>query len=127
MRPGPSPWLLAPTGRCSPRPERMGRAFNGHAAEVTSVAFSPDGKLLASASTDNTVKVWTLQGREPVRILSRHTSSVTSVAFSPDGKTLASTSEDGTVKLWDMQSGLVVRTLHGHASWAVAVAFSPNG
>ena len=66
---------------------------------VTSVSFSPDGKLLASASADNTVKLWQLDGTL-LRTLRGHSDAVTSVSFSPDGKLLASTSRDSTVKLW---------------------------
>jgi eukaryotic-like serine/threonine-protein kinase len=101
--------------------------LKGHTNLVTSVTISPDGKQLASASFDNTVKLWdTATGREMLT-LNGHTEWVTSVAFGPDGKLLASASSDKTVKLWDTTTGNEIRTLNGHAEWVTSVAFSPDG
>ena len=66
-----------------------------------SVVFSPDGKRLASMSSDNTVKVWDAQTGQELLTCKGHTERVTSVAFSPDGTRIASASDDGTVRLWD--------------------------
>ncbi|MBE8986568.1 WD40 repeat domain-containing protein, partial [Nostoc sp. LEGE 12450] len=68
---------------------------------VNSVAFSPDGKTIASGSSDNTVRLWNLAGQE-LKTLKGHSSYVLSVAFSPDGKTIASGSNDNTVRLWNL-------------------------
>ena len=72
--------------------------------EVLSVSYSPDGKTLASGSSDYTIKLWDVATAR-IRILATlegHTGTVSSVSFSPDGKTLASGSEDNTIKLWDV-------------------------
>jgi len=99
----------------------------GHADRVSTVAFSPDGRMLASGSDDNTIKLWDVATGQELRTLTGHARQVSSVAFSSDGRTLASGSADKTIKLWDAATGQELRTLAGHADEVDSVAFSPDG
>jgi RNA polymerase sigma factor (sigma-70 family) len=99
----------------------------GHRGKVWRVAFSPDGKRLASASRDKTAKVWDATTGKEMLTLEGHTDEVRSVAFSPDGKQLASGSWDRTVRVWDAMSGKQLITLTGHSREVNTVAFSPDG
>ncbi|HLA12065.1 MAG TPA: caspase family protein [Pyrinomonadaceae bacterium] len=99
----------------------------GDWAIAFSVAFSPDGKILASGSRDYTVKLWDVATGAVLRTLEGHSQWSHSVAFSPDGRTLASGSYDSTIKLWDVATGALLRTLEGHSAPVSSVAFSPDG
>ena len=101
--------------------------LGGHANSVNGVSFSPDGKMLASASNDKTVKLWDTSTGKEIKTLTGHANSVNGVSFSPYGKMLASASADNTVKLWDTSTGKLIKTLTGHASSVNRISFSPNG
>ena len=110
------------------------RSLSGHPYYVESIAFSPDGKMLASASMwnamvapDNLLKLWDVASGQELHILNGHRSTVGNVAFSPDGMMLASASWDETIKLWDVASGSELRTLSGNTGLGYSVAFSPDG
>jgi len=102
------------------------QTFIGHKNAVSSIAFSPDNRTLASGSFDTTICLWDLATGTVMRELRGHTGSVRSVAFSPDGRTLASGSHDTTIRLWDLATGNS-RDLIGHTGPIWSVAFSPDG
>lgn len=131
----PNGALLASCGQDSTvriwdmKTRKLHRTFTGHKVkdfnDVFSVAFSPDGKTVASSSKES-VRLWHTQGAEHLRSVITHT-AIMDVAFSPDGKTLASGNEDKTVILWDAKTGKPLTTLSGHAAEVSNVAFSPDG
>jgi RNA polymerase sigma factor (sigma-70 family) len=103
------------------------RRFEGHQGWVWGVAFSPDGKTLASCSADGSVRLWEVAtGKEQHRFIG-HDSQVFWVAFSPDGKVLTSCSQDQTVRLWEAATGKELHRLEGHQDKVPGVAFSPDG
>lgn len=99
---------------------------NGHAAQVKTLAFSPDGRLIASGSFDYTIKLWNARTGELVRTIQGHADRVESVVFSPDSRMMASAGDDGNVRLWSVETGAQIRAIKAHGGRANAVAFSPD-
>jgi WD40 repeat protein/translation initiation factor IF-1 len=99
----------------------------GHVERVNSLAFSPDGKILASGSSDTKIKLWNAETGLELQTLTGHTVGVNALAFSPDGKTLASGGADKLVKLWSVENGQELRTLTGHTGSVDSIMFSPDG
>lgn len=133
--PGPAPTQPAPAkatattqGASLPLLVRALTHTKGQVAiTLSGVAFSPDGKTLASAGgTDYLVKLWDVATGRELNTLAGHKDAVTSVAISPDGKIVASGSWDGTVRFWDAATGKALRTATAQAS-VNGIAFSPDG
>ncbi len=104
--------------------------LRGHEQPVSMVAFSPDGRLLASVSWDKSIRLWDLQAKTLLRLLAGHDDFITNVKFSPDGRRLASSSKDGTILLWDMATW-ASHPLKFEEGWqnkiVREIAFSPDG
>jgi WD40 repeat protein/tRNA A-37 threonylcarbamoyl transferase component Bud32 len=103
------------------------QVLRGHEGDVYCVVYRPDGKELATAGKDGTVRLWDAITGEPRRVLRVSQSEVNSVAYTPDGATLATAADDGLVKLWNCASGKELGVVSRHNGEAGAVAFSPDG
>lgn len=126
-----APGQKGPTSRPptsgQPQSRNCVHVLSGHSSWVTSLAFSPDGQLLASGSLDDSIRLWKVAEGEIARVLTGHTKAVNCVAISPDGHLLVSGSDDRSLRLWQVQTGQVLRVLPGHARDVIAVAISPDG
>ena len=102
--------------------------FNSvHSAIIYSVAYSPDGKYLASGSGDKTIKLWEVETGRLLRTLTGHTGDVYSVSYSPNGVYLASSSSDKTIKIWEVKTGNCIKILTGHTGYVQSITYSPDG
>jgi WD40 repeat protein len=117
-------WEVEHEGQRRPQPVLN---LKGHTDSVHRVAFSRDGNLIASGSTDSTAKVWNARRGENLLTLRGHKSSVLDVAFRPDAAQLATASLEGTIKIWDLATGKEMRTLAGHRQGVYCLAYSPDG
>jgi len=106
---------------------RVQLTLRGHTAGLIGVAFSPDGRRIATASRDDTAKVWDAATGQVLLTLSGHTQDIYGITFSPDSKRLATASNDKTAKVWDATTGKELLTLTGHTDKVSGVAFSPDG
>jgi WD40 repeat protein len=103
------------------------RPSEQHTALVATLAFTPDGQTLISASEDRTLRVWDVATRQLKRVLTGHQGHITAVAINPEGTICASASGDQTLRLWDIETGGCFHILTGHTNTVSACAFSPDG
>jgi WD40 repeat protein len=106
---------------------RIQKTFPAHDGIIWAMAYSPDGKLLATGGVDKTVRLWYASTYENRLTINAHDSDVDSIAFSPDGTQMATSSDDHTAKLWDVTTGNLLATLRGHTDWVMRVVYSPDG
>jgi WD40 repeat protein len=100
--------------------------FKGHSGRVNALTFTSEGSLLASASDDQTIRLWDMNTRQEVGSLAGHRGSINSLSFSGDGQRLASGSSDGTIIVWDPRSKVQLGTLRGHTGPVLKAVFGPT-
>ena len=103
------------------------QVLSGHASWVTDIAISPNQRIIASSSLDDTVRLWDFKNGRAIATLTGHNRAVNVVVISPDSTTLVSGSDDYTLKEWNLATGDIIRTLKGHSRDVNALAISPSG
>lgn len=101
--------------------------FKGHSKRVNALCFSADGKLVATASDDNSIRIWAVSTGRRLKILKGHTANVLCLDFSPNGQQIISGSADSQIKLWNIISSKEMRTFKEHKAAINSVKFSPKG
>ena len=101
--------------------------LTGHTGAVDRVAFSPNGRTLASGGNNNTVRLWDVDTQKEIGTLEGHAGRPDSIFFSPDGRTLASRDDDNSLRLWDVNTQTQIYTLEGYTGSVESVSFSPDG
>ena len=112
---------------CNTRTGQIIHILKGHIGKVNAIKFSPNGKLLASSSDDNTIKIWDVKSGREKRTLVGHSNYVTCLSFSPDGNRLVSGSEDNTVRVWDVYGNNAERIKLEAGDEMITTCFSPDG
>jgi eukaryotic-like serine/threonine-protein kinase len=116
-----------PAASSAPAPGTRHTTYRNHSAPILTIAWSPDGKYIASGSADKTVHVWNAQGKKRIAAYQEHTKLVSSVTWSPDGARIASGSWDTTVQIWQVQGARKLFTYRGFSREVSSVAWSPDG
>jgi small GTP-binding protein len=106
---------------------KLRHKFQGHEDVIFRIAWSPDGKMIASPSRDRSIRVWNAETGEHLKTLWGHSFGVNHVAWSPDSLLLASASFDWTIRIWDIETGESRRTIQGHSLEVRSIAWSPDG
>ncbi|WP_192356027.1 adenylate/guanylate cyclase domain-containing protein [Mesorhizobium mediterraneum] len=122
--------LLAATGSAAQLVKPDGTELKklvGHERRITGAAFSPDGRLVATASLDHTARIWSVKDGRTVAILKGHSNELTTVSFSQDGRSVLTASRDGTVRTWGVPEGTERTVLRGHSGGVNSAQLSGNG